>query len=109
MDSVCVRAPQPLGSFSTTWSMLVAVPRSTCADWGNAPLLSQYEPWLPSLRLLATKPALTELAEAVLPIERLGPPLADATATHPVVAIKPAATAVASSLTRVFCLIRVLV
>ena len=36
MDSVCVRVPQALGSLSTTWSMLVDAPRSTCAHCGNA-------------------------------------------------------------------------
>ena len=40
-DSVWVRASQAAGSFSTTWSTARLVPRSTCAHWGSAPLLSQ--------------------------------------------------------------------
>jgi hypothetical protein len=32
---VWVRVPQPLGSFSTTWSMLVLAPRSTWAHCGK--------------------------------------------------------------------------
>ena len=41
-DSVSVRWPQVGGSFRTSWSMLVLLPRSTCAHCGNALLaLSQ--------------------------------------------------------------------
>jgi hypothetical protein len=50
-DSVWLRDPQPVGSFSTTWSTLVAVPRSTCAHCGKALFaLSQYVFGLPSVR-----------------------------------------------------------
>ncbi len=45
-DSVSVRAPQPVGSFSTTWLTEVLAPRSIWAHCGKAlePLvLSQYE------------------------------------------------------------------
>ena len=42
IDSVCVRVPQPGGSFSTTRLTVAAAPRSTCSHCGNALLtLSQ--------------------------------------------------------------------
>ena len=41
-DRVWVRVPQPVGSFSTTWSMLVLAPRSIWAHCGKElPALSQ--------------------------------------------------------------------
>ncbi len=41
-ESVSVRTPQPVGSFRTSWSMLVLLPMSTWAHCGNALLaLSQ--------------------------------------------------------------------
>src|SRR5258705_6929800 len=83
-DRVCVRAPQLAGSLSTTWSTLVLAPRSTWAHCGKAlPALSQYEFWLPSLRLPGTNEPFVLLVVAVLPSERLGPPAAWATLTHP--------------------------
>src|SRR5438445_8008218 len=76
IDSVCVREPQPVGSCSTTWLIWVLEPRSICAHWGKTvePLvLSQYEPWLLSLRLLAGNPLFVLLAETALPSARLVP------------------------------------
>ncbi|GAA1407101.1 hypothetical protein GCM10009662_40230 [Catellatospora coxensis] len=51
---------------------------------------------------------MTELAEAVLPDDRLGPPAACATAAHAAVAIMAVATAVATALIGVLVLITVL-
>src|SRR5258707_610121 len=100
-ERVWLRAPQVAGVFNTTLLMLSVAPRSTCAYCGNALLvLSQYVAWLPSLRLPATKPALLLLADAGLPMARLGPPAAFAAATHPTVAIMVDTTAVATTLIR---------
>src|SRR6266550_1715274 len=96
-DKVWVRAPQLAGSRSTTWSMLVTPPRSTCTHCGKALLvLSQYVDWLPSSTLAAVYGPFELLAEVGLPAARLGPPAATADGPGPAVRSRPAVTTTAA-------------
>src|SRR6266545_1926511 len=91
--TVWVRASHDGGSFSTTWSIAVAVPRSTWAHCGNAPLaLSQYVAAVPSVRLPATYGPLAVLAAAGRPAARLGPPVAAARGIGPADTTRPVAS-----------------